>query len=255
MNRLREYGIPTRSIQEAKALVKPLYPRKNFSNNPLEKAYLTGFRLGDLYVSKTHPNSPTIRISTNTTKIAQLNLIKALFIPYGHVNISPRDKRGARYIRCFVNNSFSFLLPKNDRIDKWILKNKCTFFAFTAGYADAEGTFCMCGGDGIFSVKSQDKGIIHTLWKCFNRYGILCKPPFLGRKNGTVDKRGVKNNKDVWQLTVYRKDSLLSLIEELKSFLKHSQKIKEMTLVKENIEKRNKKFGNRKDNRWYKTYK
>ena len=254
MKRLKEYGIPTRNVQEAKALIKPRYPRKNFSNNPVEKAYMIGFRLGDLYVSKTHPNSPTIRISTNTTKAAQITLVKTLFMPYGHVRVYPKDQRGANSVRCYVNAGFSFLLPKHDKVDHWILKRRRTFFAFAAGYSDAEGTFCICGGDGIFSIKSQDKKIVHTLWRYLNRYGILCKHPFLGRRGGTVDRRGVKNNKDAWQLTIYRKDALLSFIKEMRPLLKHRQKVKEMMLVKENIDNRNRKFGYRKDNRWYKTY-
>lgn len=254
MKRLREYGIPTRSVQAAKALVVPKFPRTNFSNDPVEKAYLIGFRLGDLYVSKTHPNSPTIRISTNSTIRAQLELVKNLFSTYGHVHISKMDSRGAKNIRCFVNCSFSFLLDKKDSVEKWILRRKETLFAFVAGYADAEGTFCISSGDGIFGIKSQDKNIVHTIWKYLNYHGILCKRPFLGRKAGTVDKRGIKNNRDVWQLTIYRKDSLLSLIKEIKPLLKHSQKIKEMSLVKQNIEERNRKFGNKKDRRWYKTY-
>jgi len=153
-----------------------------------------------------------------------------------------------------VNTSFSFLIPKHNKIDRWILERKRTFFSFTAGYTDAEGTFCICGNSAIFSVKSQDKKIIHTLWRYLNHYGVLCKRPLLGRRGNTVDSRGVKNNKDVWQLTVYRKDALLSLIKKLKPFLKHPQKVKEMMLVKKNIDDRNRKFGYKKDHRWYKTY-
>lgn len=254
MKKLKGYGIPTRNVQEAHALTKPVYPRKNFSNDSIEKAYLIGFRLGDLYVSKTHPNSPTIRISTNSTIQAQLELVKKMFSPYGHVHISNADSRGAKNVRCFVNSSFGFLLSKRDAVEKWILEGKDTFFAFVAGYADAEGTFCICGGDGVFSIKTQDKNIVHTIWKYLNYHGILCKRPILGRKAGVIDNRGVKNNRDVWQLTVYRKDSLLALIREAKPFLKHSEKVKEMNLVKKNVEERNIKFGNKKDNRWYKTY-
>lgn len=252
--KLKEYKILSRTIQEAKALTEPWHQRKNFSGDLGEKAYLIGFRLGDLYVSKTHPNSPTIRISTNTTRPAQITLVRRLFAPYGYVRVYPKDKEGASSVRCYVNNSFSFLLPKHDKVDRWILKRRQTFFAFTAGYADAEGTFCICGSDGIFSVKSQDKKIVHTLWEYFNRHGILCKRPFLGRRGGTTDKRGVKNNKDIWQLTIYRKDALLSFIKEMRPFLKHQQKAKEMIFVKKNIDNRNKKFGYRKDHRWYKTY-
>ncbi len=252
---LHEYSIKTRTIQEAKSLTKPHYPRHNFSGNLKEKAYLIGFRLGDLYTTKTHPNSPTIRVGTNSTKEDQLLLVENLFSKYGHVKRNNRDKNGAIHIRAFVNNSFDFLLPKKDKIDNWIFKNQDYFIAFLAGYADAEGTFCICGSDGIFSIKSQDKNILFSLWKTLNRLGILCKKPSLFRTAGFIDYRGIKNNKNAYIFTIYRKDSLLKLIGLLKPYLKHGKRIKDMLLVKRNIDDRNIKFNYRPDRRWYKTYK
>ena len=155
--RLKEFEIKSRSVQEAKSLTKPRYPRSNFSGDPKERAYLLGFRIGDLYATKTHPNSPTIRIGTNSTKEEQLLLVENLFLKYGHVKRNNRDKNGAIHIRAFVNNSFNFLLPKEDKVDTWILKNQDYFIAFLAGYADAEATFCICGGDGVFSIKPKIK--------------------------------------------------------------------------------------------------
>lgn len=252
---LKEAGIRTRSVQESKSLMKPRYPRKDFSGNLKEKAYLIGFRLGDLYATKTHPNSPTIRIGTNSTKEDQLVLVENLFSKYGHVKRSNRDKNGAIHIRAFVNNSFDFLLPKKDGIDGWILNNQSCFITFLAGYADAEATFCICGGDGVFSIKTQDKNILFAIWKKLNSMDILCKKPSMFRVAGFVDNRGIKNNKDAYIFTIYRKDSLLSVISLLKKYLKHGKRIKDMVVVEKNINDRNLKYNFKKDNRWYKTYK
>ena len=85
MKKLKEYKVPTRSIQDAKALTKPRYKRKNFNGSLGQKAYLIGFRIGDLYINQTHKNSPTLRIGTNSTKTAQIELVEKIFKPYGHI--------------------------------------------------------------------------------------------------------------------------------------------------------------------------
>jgi len=251
---LRENSIKTRSIQEAKALTKPRYPRKNFSGNLREKAYLIGFRLGDLHISQTHPNSPTIRISTNTTKKEQLSLFRRLFSSYGHVKAYNPDKNGAISIRCFANRSFNFLLKKEDAVEKWILKNKALFLRFMAGYIDAEGSFCICRNDGVFSIRSQDKNIVWTIYEELRKRNVLCKKPKMVWAGNTKNSKGLNNNKDVWALVVYRKDSLLKLINTLNPLLKHEKRFNDMKAVESNILNRNILYNNKKDNCWYKTY-
>ena len=254
MNKLKEYGIKRRTIQQGKALTAPRYKRKNFSDDPVQKAYFIGFRIGDLYVTQTHPASPTIRISTNTTKEEQIKLVSRLFSPYGHVRCAPSDKRGAQSIRCFVNTSFAFLLKKWDGIEDWILQNNEYFLAFFAGYTDAEGSFCICNGNGVFSIQSQEKNILRLIVLRLNKMGILCMPPTRARIKGSVDKRGIGNNKDVWRFTIYRKDALLRLIALFKSRIRHHDRKNAMYKVESNIKMRNQKYHNKQDQRWYKNY-
>ena len=252
---LHEYSIKTRTIQEAKALTKPRYKRVDFSGDPEEKAYLIGFRIGDLHISKTHPNSPTIRISTNTTKEEQRTLFKELFSKYGHVKQYNVDKNGATSIRAFVNNSFGFLLEKNDKVADWILQKNTYFLNFLAGYVDAEGSFCIYNGyDGVFSIRSQDKNILWSIYAKLREKGILCKPPKLVWPAGEI-RQNIRNNKDAWGLFVYRKDSLIELIKLLKPLVRHGKRFKNMLLVEQNVKDRNRKYNFRKDSRWLKTYK
>ena len=255
MKYLRAHSIPLRSIQEAKALTPPKYPRRDFSGDKKEMAYMIGFRIGDLHISKSHPNSPTIRVSCNTTKIEQLRLVRKLFSPYGHVVEYPKDKNGAISIRCFVNNSFDFLLNKEDLVASWISENKKLLISFIAGYIDAEGCFSITGRDGIFCIRTQDKGILHVVYSGFINMGILCKPPALSRKAGTVDYKGIRSNKDVWLLTVYRKASLLKLATLLRPLLKHHNRRNDMFKVERSVRRRNELYGNMKDRRWLITYK
>jgi len=79
--KLIEYGLKTRS----RANSHILFPRKNFSGNLIEKAYLIGFKLGDLGVRKVYPNSETICIASGSTINEQIDLIKSLFEKYGKI--------------------------------------------------------------------------------------------------------------------------------------------------------------------------
>ena len=71
-----------------------------------------------------------------------------------------------------------------------------------AGYADAEGSFCFCGGNGVFNLRSQDKNILHQIRAKLIKLGILLRPAQLARKEGTRDITGMISNKDIWGGTV-----------------------------------------------------
>lgn len=82
--KLKEYGIKTRDL--ATANIK--YEKLDFSGNLIEKAYIIGFRLGDLRVRKYYKNSKTICVGCSSTIPEQITLIKQLFSEYGHVWIN-----------------------------------------------------------------------------------------------------------------------------------------------------------------------
>src|SRR3989344_8895912 len=79
---LKKYGL-NRNLSVSHIV----YPRKPFSGNLVEKAYLIGFRLGDLRVRKGGhtERSETIKVDCSSTKIEQINMIKKLFSKYGRV--------------------------------------------------------------------------------------------------------------------------------------------------------------------------
>lgn len=231
LKQLKKYYIETRSIQEAKSLMKPRYLRKNFSGNLKEKSYLIGFRLGDLHVSKTHPDSPTIRISTNTTKREQIELMKKMFCKYGHVKEYSMDKNGAISVRAFVNNSFSFLVKKADEIEPWILKNKLLFKFFLAGYIDAEGCFTS-KHNLAFLMNTQDKNIMRQISTFLNKNRIKCMEPKITRHSGSL-QNGVISNRDVWSIYIYNKENVLKLIKFVGKYIRHrKRKFDMMTLYK-----------------------
>ena len=79
--RLYKFSIPIRSKFEANRI----YPVCDFNGSLEEKSYLTGFRLGDLWVGLIREGSQTICVRCSSTKWDQINLIKNLFFSYGHV--------------------------------------------------------------------------------------------------------------------------------------------------------------------------
>lgn len=124
--KLEECGIKRRDNSECHIR----YEKTPFSRNKEEMAYLIGFRLGDLHVRKAVdlPGCKTIRVEAHTTKQDQIKLVNSLFKKYTHIHNKEitAGTRGVNTFRilCFLDRSFSFLLPKKDKIENWIMENK-----------------------------------------------------------------------------------------------------------------------------------
>lgn len=236
--RFNSYGLTSRGIDNRACK----YKKKDFNDDLIEKAYMIGFRLGDLNV---YSPKNIICIRCSTTKRAQVKLIRNLFKKYGGIYVT-RAKRGTLEIICYLNRSFKFLLPKEDKIPNWILKNNLCFLSFLAGYIDAEGCFYLNKSKrcryplALFEIQAQDKTIILQSWKKLLQLDISSLSPSVSKKAGTVDKGGTRNNKDMWRFGICKKTSLWRFIHLLKPFMKHEGKIKAAQKVKENIIARNK---------------
>jgi len=256
LDRLREYEMPVRSTYDAHLLCnKPKYPQYNFSEDPIEKSYMMGFRQGDINAYKRSESATScIFIQGSSTKKAFIDVIDELFLPYGHIWKGIREKDQNTFFHCSLNKTFNFLLPKKDLIDSWIIQNTSYFLSFLSGYSDAEGSFCLCGGDGVFSIRSQDKNTLHQIRSKLIEMKIFLRPPQIARKEGTKDTYGTICNKDIWGIWVHRKNSLLKLIELMRPYIKHTDKQKAAEIVKSNVLWRNKKYNNRQDSKWYKEY-
>ena len=255
-NKLREYKIPIRPLKEALALSNtPRYPRHDFSGNLEEKAYLIGFRRGDLYARQAR--SRTIGVEMSSSKKAQHELFRNLFSKYGHIRQSwtkAPDGTWEISVCCYLNNTFKFIIEKKDLIESWIVRNKKYFAAFLAGYADAEGSFCLCGGNAVFSIRSQDKDILHQIREKLIELGILLRPPQIVRKKGTKDIRGTISNENIWAIFMHRKNAILKLIDLINPYLKHADKRRHMKILTNNILERDKKYNRHQRSKWDKLY-
>ncbi|MCX5695885.1 MAG: LAGLIDADG family homing endonuclease [Candidatus Omnitrophica bacterium] len=251
LNRLKEYDIKIRDFSASHIR----YPKYDFSEDLIEKSYLIGFRLGDLHVRKYEKNGKILSVECASTHLEQINLIRGLFIKYGYVRITKSDKTDIIRIQCALNPSFNFLLPKQDLIKKWILRNRKLFFAFFAGYLDAEGEINIhSGGFAYLRVGTYDKNILIQIKNELEKYGIKSKFNLDQPKGAKVNlslrdrQRGIKKTyktkHDFWRIAVYRKKDLLSLFKCIAPYIKHQRLKIALKKAEKNIVERNNRFDN-----------
>ncbi len=247
-NRLREYCIKTRDVSDAH--IK--YPKKDFSGHLIEKAYIIGFRLGDLHVRKYEKNGKVISVQCASTHPEQITLIRNLFKKYGYVRINPPNKKRIIRVECALNPSFNFLLNKEDRIEPWILSYDKLFFAFLAGYLDAEGDI------GVYSknvaslrVGTYDKNILSQIQNKLISKGISSrltldrpKGSKVNLSKGDNSNKEYKTNCDFWRLAVYKKKDLLKLFNRILPYIRHQRMKEGLLQAEKNIHWRNQTFGN-----------
>lgn len=202
--------------------------RFNFNGVPTLKAYLIGFRIGDMHVRK---GRHIIRVGFGTTKQDQVVLFEELFKKFGHVYIGEKDKKGAWHPEVALNKSFSFLLPKYRNIPRWIYQSKKHFFSFLAGYSDAEANIG-CYPRARFKIASYDYGILRGIGRGMKKY-LKISPVFFIEK---TDRK--THNQDALSITINEMGNLARLLNTLKPLLKHKNRLNCIDIALENISRR-----------------
>jgi hypothetical protein len=213
----------------------PKYARADFSGSVTEKAYLIGFRIGDLHVAV---NGRSIVIKCTSTRDEQIELFRNVFGRYGHiftdeVTIAQRRRQSIGMI-ARLNMTFDFLLPKQDAVPEWILASDELFFAFLAGYIDAEGYVRTYLPPGYMTpkvrveIRSYDAVLLGQLASGLNARRIVCPPARLRVRAGYTNCYGVRSNGDLWGLGISRKDSLLELFRKIEPHLRHPRRRRDM---------------------------
>jgi len=237
--RMQRHGIQARSKAEALVMARGYgHLRRDFNGDLKEKAYLIGFCRGDLYVVKRCEGSLTITISCTTTRQTQTDLLVALFSPYGYVCVGEPGRQGRTHFRTYLNLSFDFLLHLPDAIPDFALADTEAFFAFVAGYTDAEGNVGVYCGRADFSLRSYDKVILHQIHATLAKIGIQFPKPRITSPKGHIDAGGYALRQDYWCLQTSRKDSLLELFARIGPYLRHADRIQSMKAALQNIEER-----------------
>jgi len=232
--KLKVFRIITRNRSESHII----HPKQNFSENLIEKAYLIGFRIGDLGVRKQYPNSETICVASGSTIKEQIELIDNLFKKYGRVWVKKSGNNKIN-IQVILNDSFKFLLSKDYPI--WANNNKETFFSFLAGFTDAEGNIGIHNKMAKYSLGNYDLQLLTKIHKELNKYGIKCNKPTTDKRKGKKNMEGYFYSDNYSQLSIYSKESLEKLFREIKPLVKHANKVKALNIAIENIKQRNKR--------------
>lgn len=229
--RMRGYGMSKRSGSEARMR----YRKFDFSGDLIEKAHMIGFRLGDLNVYQTSKKSDLIVARCNTTQFVQIKLIQGMFSKYGQVTLSKGSISTS--VQCFLNRSFDFLIPKNQKVPTWICKDLKTIAAFIAGYTDAEGNFILNQGRARFKIDSYDIKILTWITTRLKNQNMLVKLRCIARK-GQFFTSEYKFNNDLWRININEAISLLHFISYIKPFVKHQTRLKNMIVCEKNIKQR-----------------
>jgi hypothetical protein len=250
--RMLEYGIPIRSFTQAHIIQHGTQDQyKDFSGDVYEKAYLIGFRMGDLYVKREHKGSEGIRVLATSSRPEQIELIERLFGHYGHLGQTVQWRLSLRGpLKCVnlsisLNHTFDFLLEYPTEIPDWILKDPKTFLAFFGGFSDAEGSFHLQNHRGTvargrYSLKNTDRRVLEQCHEQLIVLGIHCSS--IGKvydAGKQTSKRGVFATKALWEFSVEQKESLLRFIELITPFILHAKRHADMERVRENVEWRN----------------
>ena len=237
--KMKKYNIRTRSVIEANTK----YIKVPFSGYLKEKAYLLGFRTGDLAAIKV---GRCVRVIGGTTHPAQVNLFNSLFEKYSKTSMYKgtikSDGRKMWVLSCVLDNSFEFLVKKLKKIPNWIFDNHILFYAFLAGYADAEGSWILYRknhGNGYyekrmkvrFQILSGDKIILKELYKKlkFNdfdsKFRLSCKKGYH------------KSNKDLYVLLLDKQQDCYKLAKILLAYSLHKEKTWKMKFLMKNLDK------------------
>lgn len=233
-NRLQEYGIPLKSP----AFARMRYKKFDFSRDLVEKAYLIGFRLGDLAVSKTSSSAETVVVRLHTTHDTQINLFKKLFEKYGKVVCYKSAVNPSTNVNAYLNSSFDFLMPKHDSVESWIVEDEIHFRSFAAGYIDAEGTFGIYQGRARFKMDAYDRGILSSIHVWLNKNNISNKFFRIAKQGDYVRYGNYYFKKDVWRINVNEASALLKFTDLIRPYLKHGKRKMDMQKCVENIKTR-----------------
>jgi len=233
-NRLKEYKIPLRDPSVARMR----YKKNDYNGELKRKAYMIGFRMGDLNIYSPGKTSQTVVARCHTTQREQIYVIRTLFEKYGKVTVS--SNRGHLHANCFLNNSFSFLLPKNNSAWKWVKEDYHWSKHFIAGYVDAEGNFILNQGRARFKLDSYDVSILKWMSRWLTQNGIHNKFRRIYKK-GDVWNGKSPLNEDLWRLNINDKSSLIMFIGIMLPIFLHKIRISDAKKCLANIFKRNEK--------------
>jgi hypothetical protein len=125
-----------------------------------------------------------------------------------------------------LNRTFEFLLPKKDCVPDWVLTDTEWFFAYLAGYIDADGSIRIAGNHSArLDIQSYDSGFQKDTWKQLTAQGFSLSEPTIVVPAGYINAAGIIRNKDTWGLNVHCRREVARLLQRLIPHLKHTKRL------------------------------
>jgi hypothetical protein len=151
-----------------------------------------------------------------------------LFGKFGPVRKFPFENRKGKYawrITAYLDESFSFLIKKLDKIPTWISIDKELFMSFLAGLIDSDGTITLKGKDRpcirIISTSEWLIGELSKILRKFNYHVVVYKKE-------KHDKTHF-GKKPVYELEISKKKEVKQLLLQIP--FRHEEKGKRASLA------------------------
>lgn len=214
------------------------YWRCPFSGDGIERAYLLGYRAGDMNAFQASTNTVVARVST--THQAMLEMFEKTFAPYGHCEAAPRQVFLTGYdwqIRATLDKSFSFLIAKPTHPP---CETK-QFYTFLAGFSDSDCNWSVHDSKGkthyTFGITSANHELLAEVKIALGKEGYHTLLA-ITREKGTVkvmrgpkETRQITLTKDTWALVINSKEEVMRLARMILPLSRHREKISRMCLV------------------------
>lgn len=158
-------------------------------------------------------------------------MFESTFSKYGRVRRYPKynDVSGYHWC-CYVDlhHTFGFLLKKPRTVPNWVLHDETLFFAFLAGYFDAEG--CIS-----FDLRNGNKAVRCVVNSCdlhiLRRVSSRLKGMGFNLNFRLVSEAGTHGlNSDFWGIRLGRREQVVRFLDRLE--LRHPEKVTKANLVR-----------------------
>jgi hypothetical protein len=221
-NHLRSRGVQLRAKVEAQIQAVSKHVRTPFGGESVEKAYLTGLKMGDFYAAM---HGRLVRVKTASTHPAMYSLFRHCFEPYGHIYTLPKRTPLTGFewtFTCDLDSSFGFLLESNQWVPKFVRGN-ALFLSFLAGFFDAEGSIYM-NGSGWFelSITNSNLDLLRVVKRRLKSTGIVSR--IVGG-----DPTPLSKATKIWRLRVWRRNDVRLLLEKMP--VRHPEKVEKARIA------------------------
>jgi hypothetical protein len=224
---LHKRGFRLRDKVEAQIERVRIHQKRSFLGELLELAYLSGFAVGDLGISR---HGRAVRAKLSTTHPAMAVLFRTLFSASGPIYEYPRLNKivGHQWaFDCDLDSSFEFLLGAK-RNPMGMVQDEKMFLSFLAGFFDAEGSlyFHKKGKTGAFelSITNTNLELLQEIAARLTQVGFHSVLRKVRVDRDAAIESGMTNPSEfMWRITIWRHKDVNRILRTLA--LRHPEKI------------------------------